>query len=69
VWVIQYNLLPPCWLSRSKTPTDITWQLKNARQFANRDEANLEIHRIGLPGVWVAVDIGEVHAERKGETE
>jgi hypothetical protein len=68
MWVIQYNLSPPCWLSRNEATayggSDVTWNLRQARRFMNREDASHEILKLGLPGVWVAVDVGEVHAQK-----
>lgn len=61
MWVIQYFDTPPCWLSAKNgdAPFDVTWQLKNARSFVNREDARHEILRLGLPGIWVAIQIAE----------
>jgi hypothetical protein len=62
-WVIEYmGWLPPCWIANPKigfaAAFDVTFQVKLAHQFQNREDTQHEILRLGLSGAWRAVPKG-----------
>jgi hypothetical protein len=66
IWTIQYLGPPSCWIAERKGTSmafDVTFQRGFARHFANEDEANHEILRLGLSGKWFAAQIGDATRE------
>jgi hypothetical protein len=61
-WVIEYQRgSPPCWIlvSAEGTPAfDVTYQIKFAQRFQNREDAQHAMLRLGLSGAWKATRIG-----------
>lgn len=60
-WVIEYvGAFPPCWIVAPKgnAPAfDVTYQIKLAQSFQNREDTLHEMLRLGLSGAWNAVRI------------
>lgn len=60
-WVIEYvGAFPPCWITAPKggAPAfDVTYQIKLAHCFVNREDTLHEMLRLGLSGAWNAVRI------------
>jgi hypothetical protein len=57
-WVIEYvGAFPPCWIVAPKGNAqafDVTYQIKLAQRFTNREDTLHEMLRLGLSGAWAA---------------
>ena len=58
-WVIEYvGDFPPCWIAAPKVgfaqAFDVTFQIKLAHEFQNREDTQHEMLRLGLSGAWKA---------------
>lgn len=66
IWVIEYLGTPPCWIADQKGSSaafDVTFQRSLAKNFPCREDAMLELLRLGLSPQWAAHQIGRIANE------